>query len=71
MKDYLIKIYRRKKSGPRKLVRGVGEVGVAGSRHFSNLDELWSILNSPKAETGKSSKPKKPNEPDKLSKPQR
>jgi hypothetical protein len=29
----------------------VKEVGVEGNRAFSNLDELWEILNSSKAKT--------------------
>ncbi len=56
MKDYLIRINRRKKNNPRILVGMVEEVGVAGSRAFSNLDELWSILNSSRAETTKTKK---------------
>ena len=53
MKDYLIKIHRRKKNDPRRLVGVVEEVGVEGNKAFSNLDELWEILNSSNAETVK------------------
>jgi hypothetical protein len=56
MKDYLIRIHSPEKNDPRILVGVIREVGVEGNRAFSNLDELWSILNSPKAETGKSKK---------------
>jgi hypothetical protein len=43
--NYILRIYRRKKHDPRILVGVVEEVGVQGSKAFSNLDELWSILN--------------------------
>ena len=58
MKDYLIRIHRREKNNPRILVGVVEEVGLEGNKAFSNVDELWSILNSSKAET---TKPKKRN----------
>ena len=45
MKDYLIRIHRREKNNPQILVGVVEEVGVEGNKAFSNLDELWSILN--------------------------
>ncbi len=56
MKDYVLRIYRRDKNDPRILVGVVEEVGVDGNKTFSNLDELWSILNPPKAETAKTEK---------------
>ena len=56
MKDYLIRIHRPEKNNPGKLVGVVEEVGVEGNRAFSNLDQLWSILNPSKAETGKTKK---------------
>ena len=56
MKDYLVKIYRREKNDPRRLVGVAEEVGVEGNKAFSNLDELWSILNPSKAETAKAKK---------------
>jgi len=45
LKDYLIRIHRREKNNPQILVGVVEEVGVEGNKAFSNLDELWSILN--------------------------
>jgi len=63
LKDYVVKIYRREKNDPRILIGVVEEVGVEGNKAFSNLDELWSILNPSKAETAKTKKPNKPNEP--------
>ena len=56
MKDYVLRIYRREKNDPRILVRVVEEVGVEGNKTFSNLDELWSILNPSRAETVKAKK---------------
>ena len=56
LKDYVLRIYSREKNDSRKLVGIVEEVGAGGNRAFSNLDELWSILNPPKAETGKTKK---------------
>lgn len=51
--NYVIRIYRREKNDPRILVGVVEEVGVEGNRAFTNLDELWFILSSSKAETRK------------------
>ena len=56
MDTYVIRIYRRDESDPRILVGVVEEVGVEGNRAFGNLDELWFILNSSKANTSKSKK---------------
>ena len=59
MKDYVLRIYRRDRNNPRMLVGVVEEVGVEENRVFSNLDELWSILNSSKAKAEKTKKRKK------------
>ena len=59
MKDYVLRIYRREKNDPRIIVGVVEEVGAEGNTAFSNLDELWSILNPSKAETVKTKKPNK------------
>ena len=56
LKDYLIRIHRREENDPRILVGVVEEVGVEGNKAFSNLAELWSILNPSKAETAKTKK---------------
>ena len=47
--DYIVRIYRHEKDKPHKLVGVVEEVGVEEKKAFSNLDELWNILNYPKA----------------------
>jgi hypothetical protein len=46
LENYVVRIYRREKNDPRILVGVIEEVGVEGRRAFSNLDELWGILNS-------------------------
>lgn len=56
LENYVLRIYRREKNDPRILVGVVEEVGVDGNKAFSNLDELWFILNSSKGETTKSKK---------------
>ena len=56
MKDYLIRIHRREENNPRILVGVVEEVGVEGNKAFSNVDELWEILNPKKRGAAKSKK---------------
>jgi len=43
--DYIVRIYRHEKDRPRSIVGIVEEVGTEGKRAFTNLDELWEILN--------------------------
>ncbi len=45
-KNYIVRIYRRKKNNPRVLVGLVEEVGTKGKKAFNDLDDLWKILNS-------------------------
>ncbi len=45
MGNYIVHIYRSEEDNPRKLVGLVEEVGKDGKRGFTNLDELWGILN--------------------------
>jgi len=59
LKDYVIRTYRREKNSPRILRGMVEEVGVEGNKAFSNLDELWSILNSSKAKAARAKRPRK------------
>jgi hypothetical protein len=47
VKTYILRIYRYKKGKPHNLVGLVEEVGAKGRRGFTNLEELWEILNSP------------------------
>ena len=65
LKDYVLRIYRRGKNDPRILVGVVEEVGVGGDKAFSNLDELWSILNPSRTRAARTMKPDKPNKLDK------
>ena len=44
--SYLVRIYRRDGNNPRLLVGVVEEVGTEGKKAFSNLYDLWDILNS-------------------------
>jgi hypothetical protein len=48
MDNYIVRVYRQDRNNPRKLVGIVEEVGVKGKKAFTNLDELWEILNAPK-----------------------
>ena len=45
MNSYLVRIYRRGEDNPRLLVGVVEEPGVNGKKAFTNLYELWEILN--------------------------
>jgi hypothetical protein len=48
MDGYLVRIYRKGPNHPRMIVGIVQEVGAEEKKVFSNLDELWSILNPEK-----------------------
>ena len=45
MNSYLVRIYRKTEDNPRMLVGVVEEVGMKEKKAFSNLYELWDILN--------------------------
>ena len=45
MENYIIRIYRQAKNNPRLLVGVVEHVGSEGKKAFTNLHELWEILN--------------------------
>jgi hypothetical protein len=45
MESYLVRIYRKADNNPRMLVGVVEEVGMKEKKAFSNLYELWDILN--------------------------
>jgi hypothetical protein len=45
MENYIVRIYRYEKDNPRRLIGTVEEVGIDGKKAFTNLDELWGILN--------------------------
>lgn len=46
LESYIVRIYRADKGSPRNLVGIVEEVGFEERKAFTNLDELWTILNS-------------------------
>jgi hypothetical protein len=45
LKKYILSIYRGEKDKPRSLVGVVEEVGFKDRKAFTNLDELWEIIN--------------------------
>ncbi len=51
MDSFIIRIYREEKNNPRNFVGTVEEIGAEEKKAFTNLDELWAILNP--AEKGK------------------
>jgi hypothetical protein len=45
MKSYIVRIYRNERGDRRNFVGTVEEPDVGGKKAFTNLDELWGILN--------------------------
>lgn len=45
LKSYIVRIYRQEQGNPGKLVGTVEEPPLTGKRAFTDLDELWEILN--------------------------
>ncbi len=43
--SYVVRIYRHEKDNPRMLVGTVEKVGKGGRSAFTNIDELWEIVN--------------------------
>lgn len=46
--NYIIRIYRYDREHPRRIVGTAEKVGDQGKWAFTNLDELWVILNPDK-----------------------
>jgi predicted transcriptional regulator YdeE len=44
--SYIVRIYRYERDNPDMLVGLVEEVGIDRQRRFTNIEELWRILNS-------------------------
>lgn len=44
MDSFIVRIYRKERNSPYKLVGIVEEVGVSGKKGFTDFDELWEIL---------------------------
>ena len=53
MKKYILSIYRGEKDKPKSLVGVVEEVGFKDRKAFTNLDELWEIINPADRKTDK------------------
>jgi len=72
MTSYLVRIYRKADNNPRLLVGVAEEVGVHEKKAFSNLYELWDILNPLKQSSnvrGKIKNRKKKQNKEKLTNP--
>ena len=50
MESYVVRIYRSEKDNPAGLVGVVEQVGRSGLQAFTNLEEMWEILNRTAAE---------------------
>ena len=48
LKTYIVRVYRSEEGIPHSLVGVVEEVGKKEKKAFTNLDDLWDILNSQK-----------------------
>ncbi len=61
MDSYILRIYRKAEDDPRVLVGTAQKVGHEGKMAFSNLGELWGILNHVKKESERRRKTDPPN----------
>ena len=43
--SFIVRVYRHEKNNPRMLVGTVEKVGKTGRSAFTNIDELWEIVN--------------------------
>jgi len=55
LRNYIIRNYLQENDNPKKIIGVVVEPEIEGRKAFTNLDELWGILNPVKA-AGLSSK---------------
>lgn len=60
MNSYIVRIYREEKDNPRNFVGTVEEAGGEEKKAFTNLDELWAILN-PAGKRGKGDERRRKN----------
>ncbi len=44
MDSYVVRVYRQEKDNPRMLVGTIEKVGKRGRAAFTNMDELWEIV---------------------------
>jgi hypothetical protein len=45
MENYIVRIYRDENVHPRSIIGVVETIGTEGKQSFTNVDELWHILN--------------------------
>jgi len=45
LESYIVRIYRPEVKDPRNIIGIVEEVGAEEKRAFTNIEELWNILN--------------------------
>ena len=45
LESYIVRIYRAEERNPRNIIGVVEEVGADEKRAFTNIEELWNILN--------------------------
>jgi hypothetical protein len=60
LETYILRIYRREKGIPHRIIGIIEESGVEGKKAFTCLDELWGILNPAPARKLPSKKKKDP-----------
>jgi DNA anti-recombination protein RmuC len=46
MHSYIVRVYRSEKDKPQQMVGIVEEIGKEDKRAFTNIDDLWKILNA-------------------------
>ncbi|MBI5407064.1 MAG: hypothetical protein HZA18_05150 [Nitrospirae bacterium] len=54
--NYIVRVYRREEDDMRKVAGIVEEVRTEEKRAFHNLDELWTILRSPRSKVSRKRK---------------
>jgi hypothetical protein len=52
LESYIVRIYRWENNNPQSLVGVVEGVGAEGRMAFTNLEELWNILNFKNSKEG-------------------
>jgi hypothetical protein len=50
---YIVRVYRYTPNNPRAIIGVVETIGNQGRQAFTNLDELWEILNEKKGKAAK------------------
>ena len=71
MDSYVVRVYRQEKDNPRMLVGTIEKVGKRGRAAFTNMDELWEIVDEGAGSSGKKAKVKEEREREMLAKGRR